>query len=90
MATAGGLVFGGDLNPIFTAYDEVNGEELWRIRLNDVSNSAPITYMVDGKQYLAVTVGHGILSIDRRSVVPEIRLPTNPAPTLWIFELPDG
>jgi alcohol dehydrogenase (cytochrome c) len=88
LATAGGVVFGGDLDRFFTAYDQDTGEVVWQQRLNDVSNAAPITFTVNGKQYLGVTVGHGILSIARRSLVPEIRLPAAPAPTLWVFEVP--
>jgi alcohol dehydrogenase (cytochrome c) len=88
LTTAGGLVFVSDVNRYLAAYDGDNGDKLWQIRLNDVSNVAPITFMVDGKQYIAVTTGRSILAIDRRTVVPEITLPANPAPTLWVFELP--
>ncbi|MGH8322318.1 MAG: PQQ-binding-like beta-propeller repeat protein, partial [Steroidobacteraceae bacterium] len=87
LATGGGLVFGADLERTFAAYDEDTGRELWRLRLNDVSNSAPITYQSNGKQYVAVTVGHGRLSVARGALTPEIRLPASPAPTLWVFEL---
>ena len=90
LATAGGLVFGGDVDRNLFAFDADNGSELWRFRLNDASNAAPITYMVDGKQYLAVTTGKSILVVDRRTVVPEVSLPAEPSPTLWVFELPDG
>ena len=44
LATAGGVVFAGALDRVFAAYDDANGKELWRVRLNDVPNSAPITY----------------------------------------------
>src|SRR5207247_10150486 len=37
----------------FTAYDDATGKTLWRTRLTDVPNSAPITYMANGKQYVA-------------------------------------
>ena len=90
LATAGGLVFGGDVDRNLFAFDADNGSELWRFRLNDASNAAPITYMVDGRQYLAVTTGKSILVVDRRTVVPEVSLPAEPSPTLWVFELPDG
>ena len=91
LATAGGVVFAGDLNRYFAAYDQDNGAKLWRIRLNDVAHSAPISYAVDGKQYVATTVGHGAgISVDRMPLVPEIRLPSNPGATLWVFELPDN
>lgn len=90
MATAGGVVFAGDLDRYFAAYDQDNGQELWRVRLNDVPNSAPISYEANGKQYVAVTVGHGgAISVDRTPLVPEIRLPSNPGAALWVFELPE-
>ena len=79
LTTAGGLVFSGDLDRYFSAYDGDTGDELWRVRLNDVSNSASVSYMVDGKQYVAVAVGHNRLSQARRFLVPEIRLPAQPA-----------
>ena len=89
-ATAGGLLFGGDLDRYFTAYDQDDGRELWQARLNDVSNAAPISFSVNGKQYVAVTTGHGVLSMARRALVPEIRFPSSPAATLWVFEIPAG
>jgi len=88
LTTAGGLVFAGDVDRYIIAFDQSNGEELWRMRLNDVPSSAPITYSANGKQYLAVTVGHGVIAIDRKAVVPEVTLPLTPAATLWVFELP--
>jgi|SRR5437667_1070661 len=54
LATAGGVVFAGALDRWFTAYDDATGKTLWRTRLNDVPNSAPITYMANGKQYVAI------------------------------------
>jgi len=90
LATGGGLVFGGDLNRYFVAHDQNTGEILWRTRLNDVSTAAPIAYAVNGKQFIAVAVGHGRLSIARGALTPEIRLPDRPAATLWVFEIPDA
>ena len=87
LATAGGLVFVGDVDRYIFALDERNGKILWKIRLNDVLSSAPITYMTNGRQYLATNVGHGVIAVDRKSVVPEVTLPMIPAPTLWVFEL---
>ena len=90
LATAGELVFVGDVDRFIRAFDQDDGKELWRLRLNDVVSSAPITYSAKGKQYLAVTVGHGVIAVDRKSVVPEITLPLTPVPTLWVFELPNN
>ena len=42
------------LDRVFSAYDSATGVQLWKTRLNDVPNSSPITYMVNGKQYIAI------------------------------------
>ncbi len=90
LATGGGVVFSGDLDRYFSAHDQDNGDELWRVRLSDVPNSAPISYAVDGKQYVAITAGQGGgISVDRTPLVPEIRLPSNPGSTVWVFQLPE-
>jgi alcohol dehydrogenase (cytochrome c) len=87
LATQGGLVFVGDLDRYFKAYNDATGEELWSIRLNDVPNSAPISFAVNGKQYIAITVGRGgPLSVDRSPLVPEIRSPSHPGAAVWVFE----
>ena len=77
----------GDVDRYLQALDEEDGEVLWKIRLNDALSSSPITYELNGKQYLAVNVGNGVVAVDRKSVVPEITLPMKPSPTLWVFEL---
>ncbi|MBI4264400.1 MAG: PQQ-binding-like beta-propeller repeat protein [Acidobacteria bacterium] len=90
LATAGGLVFAGALDRVFAAYDDATGRELWRTRLNDVPNSAPITYTVGGRQYVALTVGNGgAQAATFPALVPEIRNPPDRAASLWVFELPE-
>jgi len=90
LATSGGVVFGGALDRVFAAYDDANGQELWRVRLNDVPNSAPITYMVNGKQYVAVVVGNGgAQAATFPALVPEIKNPPDRGAAIWVFELPD-
>ena len=89
LATAGGLVLAGALDRWFTAYSDADGKELWRVRLNDVPNSAPITYMVNGKQYLAVVAGYGgVQPSTLAGLTPEIPLPVARSSTIWAFELP--
>ena len=59
------------------------------MRLNNAINSFPITYSVNGKQYVAVAVGNG--SGHARSLstlTPEIRNPDGGS-MLWVFALPD-
>jgi glucose dehydrogenase len=57
LATAGGLVFVGQANGSFEAFDAEDGDVLWRHRAGAGVNSAPMTYMVNGTQYIAVAAG---------------------------------
>ena len=76
LATAGGVVFAGSLDRVFAAYDDATGRELWRARLDDVPNSAPITYSVNGRQYVAMVVGNGgAQAATFPALVPEIKNP---------------
>ena len=56
LTTAGRLLFGGDPDGNFVAYDVANGNPLWHATTGQVSN-APETYLVDGKQYVLVAAG---------------------------------
>jgi alcohol dehydrogenase (cytochrome c) len=90
LATAGGVVFSGSLDRVVKAYDAANGKALWQTRLNDVPSSAPMTYSVDGRQYVAMVVGNGGAQTATWPVlVPEIRNPPNGGAAIWVFELPD-
>lgn len=90
LPTAGGVVFVGDLDRYFTAYDARTGEMLWRVRLNDAPNGPPITYSVDGRQYVAVTTGGGSpFTRTWTNLVPDIRNPPGGGATLWVFALPE-
>ena len=57
LSTAGGVVFVGTLDNRFVALDDKNGEMLWEEELGDIPNSFPISYGVNGKQYVAIVVG---------------------------------
>jgi alcohol dehydrogenase (cytochrome c) len=59
LTTAGGLVFAGDIDRWFRAFDIETGEELWETRLQTSALGSPITYEVDGVQYVAVPTGQG-------------------------------
>jgi alcohol dehydrogenase (cytochrome c) len=90
LATAGGLIFAGALDRVFSAYDSATGALLWKTRLNDVPNSSPITYMVNGRQYIALTVGNGgAQATTFPPLVPEIRNPPDRGAAIWVFELED-
>ncbi len=57
LATAGGLVFTGEANGKFAAYDSSNGRELWSYQADAGVNAPASTYEVDGKQYVVVGAG---------------------------------
>lgn len=57
LATAGGLVFSGIGKQRIGAFDSRTGEQLWSTTLDAGVNAPPITYSIDGRQYLAVAVG---------------------------------
>jgi len=57
LATAGNLVFLGHLDGTFSAYDAKTLQEVWSFNVGTGINAPPITYSVNGKQYVAVLVG---------------------------------
>ncbi len=59
MTTAGNLVFQGKASGEFFAYDARNGKALWSVDLGSGISAPPITYAVDGKQYISLLVGWG-------------------------------
>ena len=59
LATAGGLVFGGDWDRYMYAYDAATGKILWQTRLPTSAQGFPITYLANGKQYVAMPAGIG-------------------------------
>src|SRR5205823_12065185 len=52
LATAGGLLFYGDPSGYFLAADERDGKTLWRLPLNATIKTSPMTYSVDGEQFI--------------------------------------
>jgi alcohol dehydrogenase (cytochrome c) len=57
LATAGGLVFTGEGNGLFKAYDSETGGELWRFQAGAGVNAPPSSYTVDGQQFIVVAAG---------------------------------
>ncbi len=85
LATATDLVFAGYFDRTFAAYDAGSGEELWQTRLSGQPSGGPISYQVDGKQYIAVVTGWGWA---HTAYTPELALPKDAVPEIWVFELP--
>ncbi|PYR02081.1 MAG: PQQ-dependent dehydrogenase, methanol/ethanol family, partial [Acidobacteria bacterium] len=65
MATAGGLVFYG-ADEGFVAADASNGKRLWQFSTNQSWRAGPMTYAVDGNQYIAVAGGSNIFAFSLR------------------------
>jgi quinohemoprotein ethanol dehydrogenase len=63
LATAGDLIFQGEVTGIFHAYAAASGKELWRTTVANSIVAAPITYRVDGEQYVAILTGSGGASL---------------------------
>ena len=59
LTTAGGLVFIGDLDRSLKAFDVETGDVLWQTRLGTAVQGFPISYSIDGRQYVAVPTGWG-------------------------------
>src|SRR5262249_4972733 len=59
LSTAGGVVFEGDLNREFKAIDVETGKILWKTRLGTSVQGFPLTFSIDGRQYVAVPTGLG-------------------------------
>jgi alcohol dehydrogenase (cytochrome c) len=57
LSTAGGLVFTGEGNGLFKAYDAATGSVLWSFQAGAGVNAPPATYTVDGQQYIVVAAG---------------------------------
>ena len=87
LTTAGGIVFGGNSNREFFALDSGTGELLWRTRLNGDISGAPMTFAIDGKQYLAVGAGGRIGQTTGYARLTQTDIPQGTG-VLWLFALP--
>jgi alcohol dehydrogenase (cytochrome c) len=62
LATASGLVFFGEDSGALMAVDASTGKPLWQFQANQTWKASPMTYMFDGKQYIAVASGSNIIA----------------------------
>ena len=86
VATGGGLIFGGDANGRFRALDQETGDVLWEINLGSAITGFPITFAVDGRQYVAVSTGTTGTTNAQIRLTPELRPSTGN--NLFVFALP--
>lgn len=84
LATAGGLVFTGNQNGYALAFDDTTGELLWKFQTGSTVRGQPVTYKINGRQYVAIPSGGGGLAV---SLVGENPLSTRGS-ALLVFALP--
>jgi len=92
LTTGGGLVFLGDWNRYINAYDVASGKLLWQNRLTTSPQGYPVTYAVNGRQYVAVPAGVGSASWGTTIpllLTPEIKRPGT-GNALFVFALPEA
>jgi alcohol dehydrogenase (cytochrome c) len=91
LSTAGGLVFIGDLDRFVRAHDAKTGQILWQTRLGTSAQGYPVSFSVEGRQYIAVMSGLGGGSPRNvpAAIVPDIKIPQS-GQALYVFALPDS
>jgi alcohol dehydrogenase (cytochrome c) len=86
LTTAGGLVFTGFTDGSLMAYDDTTMEELWKINVGTGFQAPPMTFEVNGKQYVAILSGLSAISKGRHVFTPELRDMRNQT-MLFVFGL---
>ncbi len=93
LTTGGGLVFIGDWERHVFAYDAATGEQLWQSRLTTMANGYPITYAVDGRQYVAFGAGGPLGGSSWTSIIPADLIPDKRNPRqgngIFVFAVPE-
>ena len=94
--TAGGIVFNAGTNDRkLRAFDAKSGKVLWEFPLNSTAISPPVSYEIDGKQYIAIVAGYGVDAQWTNSVLGDADtsgewikdVPVGGA--IWVFALPE-
>ncbi len=90
LSTAGGIAFAGSLDRMVRAVDVNNGRVLWETRLGASVQGFPITFSIDGKQYVAIPAGNGGGSPRAvpATILPDVH-PPGTGNALYVFALPD-
>ena len=83
----GSLIFGGDVNGRFRAFDHDTAEVLWEINVGSSVSGFPITYAVNGRQYVAMSTGPSGNAQAFALLTPELR--PSIGNNLFVFALPN-
>ena len=86
LATAGGLIFVGLVDGTVAAYDDTTLQELWKVNVGSGFSAPPMTFAVDGKQYLAIAAGPSNAALTKLVNSPEMKDQRN-ATVLYVFSL---
>ncbi len=87
VATAGGLVFGGDSHGGFRAFDDASGDVLWETDLDAAVSGYPISFAVDGRQFVAVSTGPSLVAATAGRLLPDLE-PGTGGSNVFVFALP--
>ena len=87
-------MFVGDWERYILAYDVESGEQLWQTRLTTMANGFPITYAVDGRQYIAFGAGNSGGGSSWTSIIPgdllsDLKNPRSGGNAIFVFALPE-
>jgi alcohol dehydrogenase (cytochrome c) len=89
LATAGDLLFWGDIGQVLRAFDADTGKVLWQSgALGATIQTSTITYAVDGHQYVAVVNAESLLGAQRLASIAGATIPAHRANSLNVFALP--
>jgi alcohol dehydrogenase (cytochrome c) len=86
LATAGGLVFLGLLDGTVAAFDDTSLDELWKINVGSGFSAPPMTFEVNGRQYVAIVSGPSTAAKNKLVNTPELKEQRN-ATVLYVFGL---
>ncbi len=86
LATGGGLVFMGLTDGTIAAYDDSTLDELWKVNVGSGFSAPPITFEVNGRQYVAIVSGQSPQAITKLVNTPELKEQRN-ATVLYVFGL---
>ena len=90
MTTAGGLVFTGTPEGYFVALDAETGEELWKFQTGSGIVGQPVTWDMDGEQYVAILSGWGgAVPLWGGEVASQVKY-LNQGGSVWVFKIPTG
>ena len=89
LATAGDLLFWGDIGQVLRAFDAETGKVLWQSEpLGATIQTSTITYAVDGKQYVAVINAESLLGAQRLAAIAGATIPPHSGNSINVFALP--